>query len=152
LDIKWRFFIFIGIAIMAKKSELRKISHTELQKVLEDHRKWLKFGTREGKRTDLSGADLSFTNLSSAKLVSADLSGADLSFTNLSSAKLVSADLSGANLSSANLISADLSGVNLSGANLISANLGGVSGAILKYVSGAILSNADLLSEQNRTR
>ena len=62
----------------------------------------------EKNRASLSGADLSWVDLSGAKLYGADLSGADLS-----GAKLYGAELSGAKLSGA-----DLSGAKLSGAKI----------------------------------
>lgn len=117
---------------------------------------------------DLSGADLTATDLSRAALVGANLSearligailvGANLSEATLRSANLFEADLSGANLSRASLSEGSLSGANLSratlsdaylsqadlsGANLVGANLSRatMNDAIL---SGANLSDADL--------
>ena len=98
----------------------------ELVKIIDAHKKWLRFDG--GERAYLSGADLSGADLRSADLRSADLSGADLSGANLSGAYLSGADLSGADLSGANLRSANLSGADLSGA----------------YLSGADLRSADL--------
>ena len=114
----------------------------ELVKIIDAHKKWLRFGG--GERANLSGADLRSADLSSANLSDADLRSANLSGADLRSADLRSADLSGANLRSANL-----SGANLSGANLRSANL---SGADLRSadLSGANLSGAkELLSAVN---
>ena len=128
----------------------------ELVKILDAHKKWLRFGG--GERADLSGTDLRSADLSGTDLRSANLGGADLSDANLSgtdlrsanlsgtdlrSANLGGADLSGAYLSGAYLVGADLSGANLSGANLSGANLSGadLSGA---YLSGAYLVGADL--------
>ena len=64
----------------------------ELALILDKHKKWLN-DDPDGKRADLSGADLRGASLSDA-------------------------DLSGANLRRADLSDADLSGANLSGANL----------------------------------
>ena len=89
------------------------MEQAKLNKILENHKLWLKTNGEQGERANLSSADLS----------SADLSSADLSSANLSSADLSSADLSSANLSSANLSSADLSYANLSSADLSSADL-----------------------------
>ena len=100
----------------------------ELDKILDNHKLWLRTNGEEGERANLSSA-----NLSSANLSSANLSYADLSSANLSSANLSYADLSYANLSSANLSYADLSYADLSSADLSSANL-----------SYADLSSADL--------
>ena len=82
------------------------------------------------KRANLSGANLSWVDLSGACLSDAnlsgvDLSGATLSGANLSGANLSWVDLSGANLSWANLSWVDLSGACLSGACLSDANLSG---------------------------
>ena len=116
----------------------------DLQKILEDHLKWLR-DEDGGSRADLSGADLSGAKLRSANLRSANLSGADLRSANLRSAdlrsaKLRSADLSGADLSRANLSGADLSGADLSRADLSGADLGGAN------LRSANLSGADLRS------
>jgi hypothetical protein len=61
----------------------------------------------------------------------ANLSGADLSWANLSRANLRGADLSGANLSRANLRGANMSRANLRGANLRGADMSGAIG--LRY-------------------
>ena len=92
---------------------------------------------------NLSSADLSSANLSYANLSSADLSSANLRYANLRSANLISADLSSADLSSANLRYANLRSANLSSADLSSADL---SSADLSYanLSYANLSSADL--------
>ena len=98
--------------------ELRTISKQELDKIIDNHKKWLKSGGDEGERADLNFADLSSANLRSAdlrhaNLRSADLSSADLRYADLRSADLRSADLSSADLSSADLRSADLSSADL---------------------------------------
>jgi uncharacterized protein YjbI with pentapeptide repeats len=67
---------------------------------------------------DLSGADLSRTDL-----LLANLSGADLSAANLVLANLNGADLSGANLRGANLVGARMIGVDLERADLCGADL-----------------------------
>ena len=79
------------------------MNQSELNKILEEHKKWLKTGYREGKKADLSSADLRSANLSYANLSYADLSSADLSSANLRYADLRSADLRYADLRSANL-------------------------------------------------
>ena len=88
------------------------MTQSDISIVLELHLKWL-HGNPDGKRADLSGADLSC----------ADLFGANMSCANLSGANLSGADLSGANLSGADLSCANLSRANLSRANLSDANL-----------------------------
>ena len=72
---------------------------------------------------DLSGADLSYINLTRADLSGANLSGADLCYTNLTRADLTRADLSYANLSDADLSYANFSDANFSGVNPSDANL-----------------------------
>ena len=123
------------------------MTQSELNEILEKHRKWLN-DEEGGERADLSGANLSGANLSGANLSWADLSGANLSGANLSGANLSWADLSGADLSWADLSGANLSGANLSGANLSWADLSGadLSGANLRRanLSGANLRRANL--------
>lgn len=85
----------------------------ELNNVLLEHGRWLESDGEEGKRADLSDADLSYADLSDA-----DLSYANLSYADLFGANLQRADLFGANLSGANLQRASLSGANLLGADL----------------------------------
>ena len=93
-----------------------KYDGTNLDEVLEEHRKWL---SEEGG----SKAYLSRAYLSRADLSGADLSGADLRWANLRWANLSGANLSGANLSEAFLSGANLSRAGLSGANLSGADL-----------------------------
>jgi len=114
----------------------------KLQKILEDHKKWL-YG-EGGEKADLSNADLSSVNLNSANLRGADLRGADLRGADLSYANLRCADLRCANLSSADLRCASLSYADLSSVNLNSANLRGAD------LRGADLSYADLNSANLR--
>lgn len=51
-----------------------------LSEILNQHKLWLESEGREGKRADLSGANLRHANLSGADLRHADLSCADLDF------------------------------------------------------------------------
>jgi uncharacterized protein YjbI with pentapeptide repeats len=87
--------------------------------------------------------DLSWANLSGARLHAVDLEGATLSSANLSKADLSLVDLAEASLGNANLIGADLSGANLYKATLREADL---SGANLTgtHLEGATLAKADL--------
>ena len=138
---------------------MRKITEEELKEILEQHKLWLYSNEKEGKRADLSSANLTDANLTGANLYDANLTDADLSYANLSSADLSYTNLSGADLSYTNLSDADLSdailyGVNLTranlrGANLIVANLRGANlrGADLTHtiLSGAYLTNANLI-------
>ena len=101
---------------------MRDITNEKLKEILESHKRWIA-GFPDGKRADLSEANLSKAylsgaNLSRANLLRADLSKAYLSGANLSGANLLRADLSEAYLSGADLRGANLSGANLSGANL----------------------------------
>ena len=84
------------------------MEQAKLNKILDEHKLWLKTNGKEGKKADLRSADLR----------SADLRYADLSDADLRSADLRSADLRSADLSDADLRSADLSDANLSSANL----------------------------------
>ncbi len=86
------------------------MNQKELEKILDDHRLWLK-GETKGKIANLSRTDLYRANLSGANLYKADLSGADL----------YKADLRGADLRGADLYRADLRGADLNGANLYGA-------------------------------
>lgn len=79
------------------------MEQAKLNKILENHKLWLKTNGEEGER-----ADLRFVNLRYA-----DLSSADLRFVNLRFADLRSADLSYADLRYADLRYADLSYANL---------------------------------------
>jgi hypothetical protein len=93
-----------------------------LQETLRLHASWLE-GNAEGRRADLSGADLRRANLAVAKLAGADLRRADLSGADLRRANLAVAKLAGADLRRANLRGADLRNANLSGADLRNADL-----------------------------
>ena len=113
---------------MRKISEIF-INGVCLEKILEDHEKWLNEEDGE-ERANLNGADLSDAILSFVDLRDADLRGA-----NLSNSDLRDAVLRRTNLSDVNLRNADLSYVNLKGANLNNADLGGADlrGADLGY-------------------
>lgn len=82
----------------------------ELDKILQDHKKWLNYSARWS-FADLRGADLRGANLRRADLRCADLRGADLR----------EADLFFADLRGANLETADLRGTYLRGADLYKA-------------------------------
>ena len=60
--------------------ELRNISKQELDKIIDNHKKWLQSNGKEGERADLRSADLSSADLRSADLSYADLRSADLDF------------------------------------------------------------------------
>ena len=84
------------------------MTQIELNKFLEEHKKWLETEGKEGKRAKLSGEDLRQVDLSCANLRYADFSLADLRHANLSDADLRYADVNFADLSFANLSNADL--------------------------------------------
>lgn len=98
---------------------------------LELHCKWLN-NEPGGKRLDLSGNDLSFTDL-----VGINLQNANLHETNISNADLTGANLAGANLSNANLSNTDLTSANLANANMRNATL------FLADLTNANLTNTD---------
>ena len=98
------------------------MEQAKLDKILEEHKEWLRTNGEKGKRADLRSADLRSANLRYADLRYADLRSANLSSANLSSADLRSANLSSADLRSANLRSANLSSADLSSADLSSAD------------------------------
>ena len=104
--------------------------------------------SRSSNTLNLSGAELTGTDLRGAILYGAELTGADLSGAILYGADLYRADLSGADLYRANLTGADLSGADLHGANLTGANLSeaNLTGANL---SEAFLSEAIIFSEDD---
>jgi hypothetical protein len=132
-----------------KTKEMKTIANQEeLNKILEDHKLWLK--DEGGKRADLSyaylrganlrGANLSDADLRCANLRGANLSGADLRGAYLRGADLRCADLRGAYLRCADLSGADLSGADLNNANLSYANLcGSIFDASEKIRKGIIL-------------
>lgn len=106
-------------------------------------------------RADLSGANLSFADLSDAALDLADLSRAILLRANLTNASIQMVDLTGASLVAADLTHAWIQGADLTGAFLLEADLTGtvleeadLTGANFAgaYLSGALLSGADLTS------
>ena len=99
------------------------MDQAKLNKILDNHKLWLKTNGAQGEKADLRSANLRSADLRSADLSYADLSYADLSSANLRSANLRSADLRSADLSYADLSYADLSSADLSYANLRSADL-----------------------------
>lgn len=107
---------------------MKKLTKTELKRILKEHKKWVETGNVEGCRADLTGvnlyrADLRDAELSMAILCDANLNEADLRGADLSSADLVRASLIGADLSKADLCFATLDGANLRYADLTDAAL-----------------------------
>jgi hypothetical protein len=76
----------------------------ELKPILGAHAAWLR-GEPDGKRADLTWANLAGASLTEANLAGASLTGANLAWANLT----------GANLAGANLTEAYLAGANLAG-------------------------------------
>ena len=80
-------------------------------------------GERDFAHVDLSGANLSGSNLRQIDLTGADLTGANLTWVAFNEAKLTGACLRRADMGNAMLTNSQLSGANLSGANLTKADL-----------------------------
>jgi uncharacterized protein YjbI with pentapeptide repeats len=110
----------------------------ELATIRSEHKKWLGTSGKEGKRADLSQAQLRGANFWQANLQGANLSKAQLQGANLSRAQLQGANLSGAQLQEASLWQAKLQVASLSRAKL--------HGTVLRQaqLQGAMLSNAQL--------
>ena len=102
---------------------MREISSEELREILEAHKLWLESREEEGRRADLTGADLSKIDLTGAFLGTVNLSGANLSGVNLIKANLSFADLYKADLTGADLTGADLYYTSFWGAILYKADL-----------------------------
>ena len=67
---------------------MQTMTKKELDKILYNHKEWLRTNGEKGERADLSHADLRGANLSDADLGHADLRGADLRGADLSHADL----------------------------------------------------------------
>ncbi len=125
-----------------EQPEYRDVSEDELKQILEAHQKWVASGGKEGKRANLSGANLQEASLHEANLQRADLIGANLQEANLLGAKLQEADLFDAKLQEADLRGAklqeaDLNGANLQGVELREANLEGAKGLTQEQLDGS---------------
>lgn len=104
----------------------RHIDSASLERILRDHRAWLKSQKESGVRADLSGASLKGADLAgidlreayarTANLEKANLEGADLTQANLREANLRFANLRGARLHLTNLLDADLRDADLTDA------------------------------------
>jgi hypothetical protein len=92
---------------------MEKITKKELKTILEQHTLWLDSNEKRGECADLSGADLTYTDLTGVRLFGANLTDADLTGTNLTDASLFDANLTGANLTGANLTDAILTFADL---------------------------------------
>lgn len=109
-----------------------------LNKIIENHKLWIKTEGREGKRANLSGESLYGVNLKGVDLRFSNMCGVNMENAVLENANLMSVDLRDSDLSGINLKGADLSGGNLSGADLSNSDLSGAD------LSGAALSGTDL--------
>ncbi|MGH9426105.1 MAG: pentapeptide repeat-containing protein [Terriglobia bacterium] len=131
-----------------ERPPLREITPDELREILQAHRKWVESGGRDGKKADLSQANLREANLEKAQLSQSNLHRANLEKAILKKANLQEAFLKDANLreaflGEANLKRAHLLDANMQGAHLLDANL---QGAVLWRVNleGAALGGANL--------
>jgi uncharacterized protein YjbI with pentapeptide repeats len=127
---------------LVPESHANSADMLEFAEILDQHRLWAESGGKEGRRGDLSGANLT----------DADLTGANLQGIQMQKAKLRGADLSMANLRNANLVEADLREANLlgtefSGSNLMGANLYGSQGLWSGRLGGTNLFDASLPEE-----
>ena len=118
------------MAVVEIKIEDLKMTNEKIQKILENHKHWLKEDTDgwEKMRANLRGANLweanlREANLRGANLWEANLWGANLWETNLREANLRGANLRGASLRGADLRGADLRGADLRGADLVGAKI-----------------------------
>jgi len=111
----------------------------DLAEILDQHKLWVESGGEQGRRADLSGA-----NLGEADLTGVNLQGARLHKTNFERADLSMANLRGAMLVQANLSHANLLGTEFGGANLMGANLYGSEGLWLGRLGGTNLFDAVL--------
>jgi len=112
----------------------------ELEKILDDHTRWLASDGKQGVRADLRKAILQ-----EADLHGLNLQGADLEEAHLSVADLMGTNLRLANLQRADLWMADVKDANLQGAQLQGANLAEVTNLTQKQIDSAIIDAATIL-------
>ncbi len=94
-----------------------------IEGMLAEHKRWLLSDSKEGKRLNLPGEDLSNIDFYGMNLSGANFGSADLRGANFGSAGLGWADFRGANLFDANFYCANLTDANLSDANLTDTQL-----------------------------
>ena len=82
----------------SKSPPFTQLSEEQLQDILENHRKWVESGGKEGQRAALGSVNLWQAMLGGANLQAADLSNANLEEAFLGGANLGWAELQGANL------------------------------------------------------
>lgn len=102
----------------------------DINRVLEEHQRWLDTGGAASSHANLYGQDLREYNLVGVNLAGANLCGADMSCMDLAGANFTGAQMTGVKLMGANLEGAKLVNVNMNGATLnharcIRANLSG---------------------------
>ena len=105
--------------------------------------RWTPDWMPDGRSMDLRGADLSYADMSGARLDSAMLNNANLSHADLSGARLDRAKIKNANLTHANLSGARLDFTHLHKSNLSNANLRHVV-VDVSFLRNANLSHANL--------
>jgi uncharacterized protein YjbI with pentapeptide repeats len=125
----------------------RDLSRPEIARILEEHRRWRESDAKEGKRGDLSYANLFMQTADELWLPYGNLRGARFMSSSLRNAVLSNADLRGASLNDADLRDASLGESDLRGAYLRNAKL---AGAYLVHadMSGAIMDGAILEGEE----
>jgi len=122
-----------------EKRPLREIHEGELKQVLENHRKWLESGRKQGEQADLKDTNLRDLDLEGVCLRGAVLFGADLRGALLLRANLAAANLGAANLREADLRRANLKGTDFSDAVLKGADLRTATGLEKYQIDGAII-------------
>ena len=100
------------------QAQLRKVSANRLKQILAAHKKWLETKGKQGKRADLSRANLQEANLWGTNLQKAYRYNANLQEASLVKANLQGADLKGAQLQGAFFYFANLQEAELKQANL----------------------------------
>lgn len=115
-----------------------RIPTREFKLMVQEYRKYLETGGREGQSMEFQRCILK-----NAQLVNFDFSGLDLSGVDFSNAALNGSDFTGANLTQALFIRAKLTHANFTNASLIGANLVGAD-LTMAGLNKANFSNADL--------
>jgi hypothetical protein len=111
-------YIYLSQKIAGETPARRVFDQPTVQRILQDHRRWLSSKGDRGSQANFAWADLHRAFLKEASLRKSNLQGANLLSANLLSADLTSANLKGAQFVNANLTAADLHGADLAGADL----------------------------------
>jgi len=104
-------------------------THEGIDRILREHKHWLVSAKQEGKRADLSGAQLDGIDLQGIDLSAAVFRGASLKSANFTGTRLVHADFSDASLIDANFSKSNLLLTNFTGADLRKADFSGADSA-----------------------